>query len=151
MKIIVTSDIHGKKEIVNKLLFEYDADMYLDCGDSELSDYDLQNFLSVRENCDYEWFPSYRIVRVSDNLKLFITHGHLFTMDEMINKAKENKCSIIIHGHTHKKRFDKYQDLFVLNPGSISRPRSKDSNCFLEINYDEENQEISFDFIKLTL
>ena len=151
MEIIVTSDIHGKKAIVNELLYNYDADMYLDCGDSELTDYDLQNFLSVRGNCDYEWFPSYRIIKVDEYLSIFITHGHLLSLDEMITKAVENKCKIIIHGHTHKKRNDKYQDLFILNPGSISRPRSKDSNCFLKIKYDEKSKEISFDFIKLIL
>ena len=151
MKIIVTSDIHGKKEILNKLLYEHDADMYLDCGDSELSDYDLQNFLSVQGNCDYGWFPSYRIVKISDEYSAFITHGHRYALDEMLAKAKENNCNIIIHGHTHKKRYEKYQDIFVLNPGSIARPRSKDSNTFLLINYDEKNKSISFDFIKLIL
>ena len=73
MKIIVTSDIHRKKEIINKLLYEHDADMYLDCGDSELSEYELKNFLSVRGNCDYEWFPSYRIIKISDKYNIFIT------------------------------------------------------------------------------
>lgn len=151
MKIIVTSDIHGKKEIVNKLLYEYDADLYLDCGDSELTDYDLQNFLSVRGNCDYEWFPSYRIVKVSENFNIFITHGHLYTLEDMIIKAKENNCKVIIHGHTHKKRDDKVKEVLILNPGSISRPRSKDSNCFLKINYNENDNEIYYDFIKLML
>lgn len=151
MKIIITSDIHRKKEIINKLLYNYDADMYLDCGDSELTDYELQNFLSVRGNCDFEWFPSYRVITVNEKFKIFLTHGHLFSLEEMIVKAKENYCKMIVHGHTHKIRNDKYQDLYILNPGSISRPRSKDSNCFLQIEYDENSEKISYDFIKLVL
>lgn len=151
MKIIVTSDIHGKKEIINKLLYDYDADMYLDCGDSELSDYDLKNFYSVRGNCDYNYLPSYRVINVDDNFNIFITHGHLYSLDEMIKNAKSRNCNVIIHGHTHIKRFDKVDNLYILNPGSLSKPRNKESNTFLEINYDKNSKKISFEFIKLVL
>lgn len=151
MKIIVTSDIHGKKEIIDKLLYDYDADMYLDCGDSELSDYDLKNFYSVRGNCDYNYLPSYRVINIDDNINIFITHGHLYSLDEMIKNAKYRNCNIIIHGHTHIKRFDKVDNLYILNPGSLSKPRNKESNTFLEINYDKNSEKISFEFIKLVL
>ena len=33
-----------------------------------------------------------------------------YALDEMLAKAKENNCNIIIHGHTHKKRFEKYRN-----------------------------------------
>ena len=33
MKVIFTSDIHGKKELLNYILENYEADYYYDCGD----------------------------------------------------------------------------------------------------------------------
>lgn len=151
MKIIVTSDIHGNREIINKLLYEFDADMYLDCGDSELSDYDLKNFYSVRGNCDYSFFPRYKVVNVNEDLNIFMTHGHLYSINEMIELAKQNNCKVILHGHTHIKKHDIIDGIHILNPGSINKPRNKESNTFLEIEYNENDKKISFQFIKLIL
>ena len=71
MRIIFTSDIHRKKEIVNQIMINHYADEFYDCGDSELSDYDLKNFYTVKGNCDFRFFPNYRIVKVDDFLKIF--------------------------------------------------------------------------------
>ena len=151
MKIIVTSDIHGKKEIITKLLYEYDGDLFLDCGDSELSNYDLQNFESVRGNCDFENYPNYSIIEIDEYLKIFITHGHLYTIEEMLKISKKNKCNMILHGHTHIKKYEIIDEIYILNPGSITKPRNKDSNTFLEIFYDIINKKINCEFVKIVL
>lgn len=151
MKIIVTSDLHGNKKVLDYILINYDADYYYDCGDSQLSDYDLKNFYSVLGNCDFNSFPRYRIVNINDNLRIFITHGHLYNDLKMIEMAKQNNCKIIIHGHTHKKRYEEIDGITILNPGSITRPRSNDSNTFLVIDYNEQDDSIIYDFIKITL
>ena len=151
MKIIVTSDIHRNKKIIDEVIYNYDGDIYLDCGDSELSNYELKNFETVKGNCDYNNFPNYRIVEIDDYLNLFVTHSHLYSLNEMIEKAKENNCLILLYGHTHIKKHDIIESIHVINPGSITKPRNKDSNTFLQIDYDENTKEINFDFIKLGL
>ena len=151
MKIIVTSDVHGKKEIISKLLYEYDGDLFLDCGDSELSNYELQNFESVRGNCDFENYPNYRIIELDEYFKIFITHGDLYTINEMIEISHKNKCNMILHGHTHIKKYEIIDGIYIINPGSISKPRNKDSNTFLEILYDNVNKKINCQFVKIVL
>ncbi len=151
MKIIITSDLHGNKEIINYILMNYDADYFYDCGDSQLSNYELKEFYSVLGNCDFYPFPTYRIINIDDYLKIFITHGHLYSDKEMIELAKINKCKLIVHGHTHIKRYEMMDGITLLNPGSISRPRAKDSNSILVINYDDKEFKIFYDFLKITL
>ncbi len=151
MKIIVTSDIHRKKEIIDYILYNYDADYYCDCGDSELLNKDLKKFYSVLGNCDYDSYPNYRIININEKNNIFITHGHLYTINEMINMAKLRKCNIIIHGHTHIKKLEKHDEFYIVNPGSIAKPRSEDSNTFLMIDINEENNKINFEFIKIIL
>ena len=69
----------------------------------------------------------------------------------MIELAKTNNCKIILHGHTHIKKLDLIDDKYIANPGSITKPRTKDSNNILEINYNQDTLEILFNFIKITL
>lgn len=151
MKIIVTSDLHGSVKTLNHILYNYNADLFLDCGDSQMNNYQLKNFETVLGNCDNENFPKYRIIDVCEGLKIFITHGHLYSINDMIKLVKDNNCNIILHGHTHIKRLDLIDGIYVANPGSITKPRSNESNNFLEIDYNIQKKEISFNFIKITL
>lgn len=151
MKIIVTSDLHRNIKALDYILYNFDADYYLDCGDSELTNYQLKNFDTVQGNCDYENFPRYLIKTIDKNLKIFITHGHLYSVDQMLDIAIKNDCKLILHGHTHIRKLELINKLYIINPGSITKPRNADSNTFLEIYYNEETLELSFNFIKITL
>lgn len=151
MKLIFTSDIHHKKYIIDYILENYNVDGYYDCGDSELLPNELQNFLTVKGNCDFRNYPIYRIINVDENVKIFITHGHLLESKKIIEAIKNNNCNIIISGHTHIKRFEIDKGVYYLNPGSISRPRDKDSNTFLLFDYNEVSKNINIEFIKLSL
>ena len=150
MKIILTSDIHKNKRLVDYILYNFDADYYLDCGDSELNNYELKNFETVLGNCDYENYPRYRIFS-EEGLNILLTHGHLYSIDKMIELAKVNNCKIIIHGHTHIKKDEIIDDIIILNPGSITKPRNKNSNNMIEINYDSTNNKLYYNFIEITL
>lgn len=151
MKLIFTSDIHKNKKVIDYILNNYEADCYYDCGDSELLNYDLKNFYTVLGNCDYESYPNYRVVNIDENLNIFITHGHLYSLNTMISMAKQRSCNVIVHGHTHIKKQETIDDVLILNPGSVTKPRSKESNTFLIINYNELLKEISLEFVKINL
>lgn len=151
MKIIVTSDIHHNKKVISYILQNYNAEKYYDCGDSELSQNDLQFFQTVKGNCDFRNYPKYRIIEIDEYLKIFITHGHLYTSEQLLRISKENSCNIIISGHTHIKKLQLVDNIYMINPGSITRPRDIDSNTFLMIDYNLINHNVNFEFVKINL
>lgn len=151
MKIIVTSDIHHNKKIINYILQNYTADKYYDCGDSEFSQNDLLPFETVKGNCDFRKHPKFRIIKIDEYFKIFITHGHLYNKEQLLQMGKENNCNIILSGHTHIKKIEVVDEIYMINPGSITRPRSNDSNTFLIIDYNTINRNINFEFVKISL
>ena len=151
MKILLTSDIHGHQELLNYIISNYDADLYYDCGDSELMNFNLKDFYSVMGNCDYEFYPNYRVVNIDEGLNIFITHGHLYSYETMIEMAKQKKCNVVAFGHYHVRRLEEVDGIYLINPGSVSKPRDKHGKSFACINYNPETKEISFEFIKINL
>lgn len=130
MKVIITSDSHGNLEVLKKIAgLHQDADLFIDAGDSERKSFEISPFLSVRGNCDLFIKNNYRIDNLND-VTLFTTHGNeLFFSDKsLINKAMNFNASIAIHGHTHIPKVKVYDEMIVICPGSVSRPRGG-SNC----------------------
>lgn len=151
MKILLTSDIHGNQKALDYIVSNYEADLYYDCGDSELMNFYLKDFYSVLGNCDYESFPNYRVVNINSYLNIFITHGHLYSQDQIIEMAKQRKCNVIAYGHSHIRKLEERDGLYLINPGSVSKPRDKDGKSFAYIHFDEQTKKISFEFIKINL
>lgn len=151
MKIIIISDIHGNRKNLDYVLQNYDADYYYDCGDSELLKYQLKEFDSVLGNCDYDYYPDYRIVKINEHLSIFITHGHLYSLEEMIFLAKQKGCNVIAHGHSHIMKHEIIDGIHIINPGSLSKPRNSKFKSFCVINYNKDKKEFKFEFIKLDL
>lgn len=137
MKILVISDSHTYSGNIFKVLQRVtDIDMLIHLGDGE------REFKSIKEmypkikmyyvagNCDYNSSsPNELVIPVDFNLKIFATHGHRYyvkySLEAIKSSAIENRCSIVLFGHTHK-RLEKYEDgLYILNPGSISCPRDE--------------------------
>jgi uncharacterized protein len=84
--------------------------------------------ISVRGNCDAEVdgmildFPcraDYSII-LHCYKRIFVTHGHLYNESNLPNLSKGD---ILIYGHTHIPIAKKVDDVFILNPGSISLPK----------------------------
>ncbi|MGD9604884.1 MAG: YfcE family phosphodiesterase [Bacilli bacterium] len=123
----MTSDIHRQTDILKKIMEKHQqAKLFLDAGDSERHDFDLEPFISVKGNCDFFIKNKFRIISVL-NHRIYLFHGHFFPLnpDSLISLAKENSCDIIIHGHTHKPYYIFHQGVHVLCPGSPSFPRDQ--------------------------
>lgn len=148
IKILVTSDIHGDSSIVNLLYLSHqDYDYFLDCGDSQLPDYMIRPFISVKGNCDYgNDYPPTRYINTPFG-RIYIEHGNNSFLDEEYIKSKD--ALIFLSGHTHKKSLIKIdENHYYANPGSASRPRD-DYASYLEIIID--NDKINFQFKKVDL
>lgn len=142
-KIGVFSDTHGS---IDHLEFFLDK---LGCLDSifHLGDYvrdaePLSNrlgtgYVAVRGNCDpWSDIPTERIIEWNGN-RILLLHGH--TKSEKVSlyySALAQNCNCILYGHTHFASIERYQDILIVNPGSLSLPRGgqKPSCAVLSIN-----------------
>lgn len=137
MEIVIVSDNHGRKEILEKIRHAYpNADAYIHCGDSEMDEYDLKPYLSVMGNNDWNYFPEYRVVGVGDK-RVLVIHSHTLpygnTVKNLVKLAKKESCDIACYGHTHRYDDQIYEGIQVVNPGSLfyNRDGSKPSYAIL--------------------
>lgn len=141
MLIVITSDSHGRSDTLQEIAARHpQADLFLDAGDSECQESEIHPFLSVRGNRDYFLENRYRIEEIN-GYRIFLFHGDrsILTKEFLIMLARNNNCQILIHGHTHVPYYLCHQGIHLLNPGSVTYPRSLKGATYalLEINGDE--------------
>ena len=140
--VIVISDSHGNKADVDKLrplVAENDYIIHLGDGANDMVDLYREfpdKVYVCNGNCDGwgsriagdEWE-----IEVG-NHKIFCCHGHKYrvksTLEELKREARARGCDIALYGHTHEKRIDEEEGLFVVNPGTMSKYAYK-SYCYL--------------------
>ncbi len=145
MLIAVISDTHRMIKYINlaKELIK-DADILIHLGDN-VEDVEAleQGFkgeiYAVAGNCDYSRkYPKETIIEVNGR-KIFFTHGDLYGVKSSINniyyRGKELEVDIVLFGHTHQQIIEEESGLVLMNPGSVSLPKSK-GRCvgFIDIN-----------------
>lgn len=159
MKWLIASDIHGslyygkklieqiKKEEPDKVIFLGDIlyhgprnDLPNDYNPKELikllNEY-KDKIISVRGNCDSEVdqmvleFPimaDYMILTIND-LTIFATHGHLYDVENIPFKG----IDVVLSGHTHVQKCDKYDNYVHMNPGSVSIPKENSYHGYMVV------------------
>lgn len=141
MKVIITSDSHGNIEVLKKIAsLHQDADLFIDAGDSERRNFEISPFLSVRGNCDIFIKNNYRVDTLKD-VTIYTTHGNeLFFSDRtLIDKAKNFGANIAVYGHIHIPKVNIYNDMIVICPGSVSRPRGGSNCCYAIVTFNNKN------------
>lgn len=152
-KILVVSDSHGRKDILNELAERYlnKVDRFVHCGDSELSSTDLiwEIMTTVRGNCDYDYGLKDTFLFDMGDLTMVTVHGHHHGVKnsnkEMKEEAKRNGATIVFYGHSHIPVAEQEDGIIFINPGSISQPRGpihEKTYCILEI----ENNRLSVNY-----
>lgn len=152
--ILIVSDTHGRLGRLNELV-EYRQKLikngepltiiHLGDGLSDLfssAQYDNIISYAVRGNCDFsitdrtspygEEMPVYRVIHI-DKYKVFITHGHTFSVkggyEELCREASEQGADMVLFGHTHLPVLEYIEkgsirgvnnDLVLFNPGSLA-------------------------------
>ena len=73
--------------------------------------------------------------------KFFITHGHRYGLlngfNSLIASAKSSEADTVFFGHTHVPYFKNVNGITLINPGSVSRPRSKAGATFAVVECNE--------------
>lgn len=134
MRILVISDSHRNTRVIDKILAaQPTAKQVFFLGDNEadMEDFDLlypdKRFHIVSGNCDYSSFSPSVGVETVNGARILYAHGHTFGVKggygNIIKTARENGCKIALCGHTHTA-VTLYDDgVYLVNPGSCSRPR----------------------------
>lgn len=156
MKILVFSDIHGSSYYLNKVLeIEKEYDYIVILGDIlyhgprnaipkgynpkeviEILNNRKNKIIAIRGNCDSEVdqmvlnFPmlSDYSTLLYENIRIFLTHGHKFDKEYIVNIL--NDGDVVLSGHTHLIQQESYKNILFLNPGSISIPKGEESNSY---------------------
>ena len=151
--ILIVSDTHGRTSRLNELI-EYRQKLikdgqpltliYLGDGLNDLfscAQYDNIICHAVRGNCDFsitdrtspygEEMPIYCLINI-DRYKVFITHGHMFSVkngyEGICREASSRGADMVLFGHTHLPMLEYIKkgsirgverDLVLFNPGSL--------------------------------
>lgn len=164
MKILIASDIHGSAHYCRLLLERLEAeraDRILLLGDilyhGPRNDLPLEyapkaviamlnslkdRIFCVRGNCDTEVdqmvldFPvlaDYCIIPVGKRL-IYTTHGHIYNPDNLPPLAKGD---ILLNGHTHVSKCERYDEFIYMNPGSVSIPKENTPHGYMTLENGE--------------
>ena len=143
MKILVVSDTHGDRsrviDIYQKLNKESPVDVIVHCGDYATDARELQARLGVhvawvKGNCDDGFSDTDWSILETEAGNFLITHGHNeqvdFSKQNIYYKALENDCVGAFFGHTHRASYTEMDDVVLMNPGSLTRPRDGSGGTF---------------------
>ena len=135
MRLLVISDSHKRGDIVDRIINREDSarhifflgDVTADIEDF-VYEYTDRTFHIVSGNCDFfSSYPSVSMEKIAGHSILY-AHGHTYGVKEgltaICEAAKERGCDIVLYGHTHKSDYFTEDNIIVMNPGSITRPRN---------------------------
>lgn len=155
LRILVMSDSHGRNENVELAIAqvreeigEFQMLIHLgDVGDArEIESLAGVPCYIVRGNTDYDTKLLNANVIEAGGHRIFATHGHLYQVDMRLDllrfAALENDCDIAMYGHTHVPYLEEApDDVTILNPGSISKPRQADHRyTYMVMEIDDEDE-----------
>ncbi len=151
MKLMFISDIHGSAYYMEQCIKQFEkenCDNLVLLGDllyhgprndlpkeyapkkvAEILNRYKDKIISVRGNCDSEVdqmmleFPilsDYTHLFI-DGHRFFLTHGHHYHEDALPPLSKND---VLVYGHYHVPIAKKVNDLYILNPSSISLPKA---------------------------
>ena len=155
MKYLVLSDIHGISKYLDKfeeIIINEKPDKIILLGDlfyhgfTKEYEYSLEDqakiynkykdiIVGIRGNCDTSLdeelleFPLNQYVRMVINDKYyFFTHGHIYNMTNV-----PAMCDVLVYGHYHTGFIRNRENIYYINPGSLSLPRGGTVNSYLVI------------------
>lgn len=128
MKLMVFSDTHGQPDRMLAAIAQNSPDMVIHLGDGGRDIEKIKKQFpqipleAVRGNCDYSSaLPESALLTVC-GVRLFITHGHVFsvkqTLSLLIDEARSKNADMVLYGHTHTANNTMAGGLYVLNPGA---------------------------------
>lgn len=150
MKILVVSDTHRHIQNVLRLMSDFtDVNRIVHLGDMVGDAEDISSIYPhipvdyIAGNCDfYETDVLKEKVLNLCGKKILITHGHLYDVkrgyDKIMITGLEKNVDAVLFGHTHVPYIGHCKDVILMNPGSISEPRTGRSPSYGLLEIDEK-------------
>ena len=146
MKLLVFSDSHGRRELLDRMLYnEPDCKEVIFLGDG-MKDvetvqefYPDKKFTCVKGNNDWYCHKSGDTYKYYDGVTLFACHGDIYdvrtTLSYIYKKASAVNATLALYGHTHVAKISKDPSTKVtaVNPGALCDGKY----CIIEINKGE--------------
>lgn len=161
MRILVLSDTHGDIQPAIEVYEEQSVDRPFDCiihlGDTnsdarELADRLKANVIGVKGNMDNSYSSDDYLVFDTEFGGLLLMHGHLehvkMTTEHLPERARERDCKAVLFGHTHKPCLENVNGIYLLNPGSISKPQLNQEGSYAILNTGENQFSATILFYK---
>lgn len=132
MRIAVIGDTHGRITGITRVLAKDPPDYLIHTGDYYADARKIAQtlnlpFSAVRGNCDGRGDEPHELLVELAGRRIYIVHGHQYGVKRDLNsiyyRGLEVEADIVMFGHTHVPCCEKIGDLWLINPGSISRPR----------------------------
>lgn len=150
MKILVISDTHGNLErfweVFKKLQAENPVQVIVHCGDLYADAESIRRrcgipVVSVKGNCDGEFSEDSYAILETEAGNFMVAHGHMervgFDLQRIYYKALEKDCIGALFGHTHRSAYVDMDGVYLMNPGSLTRPRDGSGGTFGILHTDE--------------
>ena len=64
---------------------------------------------------------------------IFATHGHVFNKEHL---PMLKKGDILLNGHFHIPKCEKFEDYIYMNPGSVSIPKENSEHSYMILDQD---------------
>ena len=135
MKVLIISDTHGHNRELEKVLDKVKPiDALIHCGDIEgQEDYitalaGCETFIVAGNNDYFSALPREQEF-ILDGKKILLTHGHYYGVlmgnERILEEGRGRTADVVMFGHTHRPCLEQYDDITLLNPGSLSYPRQQ--------------------------
>jgi putative phosphoesterase len=157
LKIAVIGDTHGRIEKICRELKLVKADQIFFTGDF-LSDakriaHHLGGVMlhAVAGNCDfYESGPAERILDL-EGKRFYMVHGHQYGVKISVNslyyRGLELGADVVLFGHTHIPFCKQIEGIWLINPGSPSRPRLDKKGSYALLYLEKGKIEAAIEYI----
>ncbi len=132
MKLLILSDEHGDSLSLDAVLeHNRDIDTLIFLGDG-MRDIetltqerpDLRVY-AARGNCDYASYAPVDGLAPFGGVLFYYTHGHIYnvksTLDKLAAAASARGAQVALFGHTHQRACCRIGDVWLFNPGALSR------------------------------
>jgi len=150
-QVLVLSDSHGLTRTMEQVKSHHKVDAIIHCGDSELDANHalLTDMTVVRGNCDRETSFSEETILEINNHRFFVTHGHLYgvklSLLQLQYRAEEVGANVVLFGHSHIPYCEQFDELLLINPGSIRQPRGGITvRSYVLLTLDGNNIQVDF-------
>lgn len=123
------------------------------CGNNDSSAFPMEFPVSCRQSaCSQIVKIPQCLVFTACGHKIFMTHGHRYgvysSLENLEHEAQIVGADFVFFGHTHVPQFE-YRKCILLNPGSISLPRSYSSPSFAMVTIFEEKKQMEASFYRI--